>query len=62
MSEVFLVMELYSDGADTFHSVLDAYKEYHDAENAALELQEKKGYETDLGCSRSFYVKTMEVK
>ena len=62
MSKVYLVMESYSDGADIFHSVLDAYKEYADAKNAALELQEKEGYENDLGCSRDFYVKTMEVK
>ena len=62
MSEVYLVMELYSDGVEAFHSVLDAYKEYADAENAALKLQEKEGYENDFGCSRDFYVKTMEVK
>lgn len=62
MDKVFLVIESYSDGVDIFLSVLDAYKEYADAENAALELQEKEGYEDDLGCSRDFYVKTMVVK
>lgn len=62
MGEVFLVMEMYSDGVEVFHSVLDAYKEYHDAENAALKLQEKEGYDNDFGGSREFYVKTMEVK
>ncbi len=62
MGEVFLVMEMYSDGVEAFHSVLDAYKEYHDAENAALKLQEKEGYENEFGCSREFYVRTMVVK
>jgi len=62
MAEVYLVMELYSNGVDTFTSVLDAYKEYQHAENAALELQQEKGYDNDFGGSREFYVKTMEVK
>ena len=62
MSEVYLVMELYSDGVEAFHSVLDVYKEYADAEHAALKLQEKDGYENDFGCAREFYVRTMEVK